>query len=91
MIIVSWLISWSRNLIKNISFGLIKIYQAVFSLDHSFWARALFLGACRYQPTCSDYTYQAISKYGVIKGWFLGAKRVLRCHPLAKGGHDPLI
>lgn len=87
----SWLIFWIKNLIKNISFGLIKFYQALFSLEHSFWARDLPIGACRYYPTCSEYTYQAIDKYGFFKGWFLGVKRIFRCHPLAKGGHDPLI
>ena len=90
MNINNWLISWPKNLAKNISLGLIKIYQTLFSLDHSFWARGLPIGACRYQPTCSEYTYQAINKYGFFKGWFLGAKRILRCHPLAKGGYDPL-
>lgn len=45
---------------------------------------------CKYYPTCSEYTKQAIEKYGCIKGCFLGIKRILRCHPFAKGGYDPL-
>lgn len=45
---------------------------------------------CRYSPTCSLYAIQAIEKYGVIKGSFLAIKRVLRCHPFAKGGYDPV-
>ncbi|MCX6743378.1 MAG: membrane protein insertion efficiency factor YidD, partial [Candidatus Parcubacteria bacterium] len=48
-----------------------------------------FLG-CRYHPTCSQYTYQAVDKYGVIKGLWLGLKRILRCTPLSKGGFDPV-
>lgn len=45
---------------------------------------------CKYYPTCSEYTKQAIIKYGCIKGSFLGIKRILRCNPLSKGGYDPL-
>jgi hypothetical protein len=45
---------------------------------------------CSYTPTCSMYTYDAIDKYGLFLGSCLGAKRILRCHPLAKGGHDPV-
>ncbi len=45
---------------------------------------------CKYYPTCSDYTRQAIEKYGVIKGLFLGIKRILKCNPFSKGGYDPL-
>jgi putative membrane protein insertion efficiency factor len=43
---------------------------------------------CRFTPTCSEYTYVAVKKYGVIKGLFLGLKRVSRCNPLSKGGID---
>jgi putative membrane protein insertion efficiency factor len=50
----------------------------------------LLPSACRFEPTCSVYTYQAIEKYGVIKGGWLGAKRISRCHPLNPGGYDPV-
>lgn len=46
---------------------------------------------CKYYPTCSQYMKQAIEKYGIIKGGFLGIKRLLRCNPFSKGGYDPLI
>lgn len=45
---------------------------------------------CRFEPTCSQYMTQALSKHGVLKGLFLGLRRVLRCHPLSKGGYDPV-
>lgn len=43
---------------------------------------------CRFTPTCSEYTYLAVKKYGVIRGLFLGIKRILKCNPLSKGGVD---
>ncbi len=45
---------------------------------------------CKYYPTCSEYTKQAIEKYGVIKGLFKGICRIIRCNPFSKGGYDPL-
>lgn len=50
-----------------------------------------WLGAnCRYRPTCSAYAYQAVQKYGAVKGSFLAIKRILRCHPFRPGGYDPV-
>ncbi|HKL11438.1 MAG TPA: membrane protein insertion efficiency factor YidD [Clostridia bacterium] len=46
--------------------------------------------SCRYIPTCSQYTIEALEKYGAIKGSYFGAKRILRCHPFHPGGYDPL-
>ena len=45
---------------------------------------------CKYYPTCSEYTKQAIEKYGCFKGSLLGIKRIIKCNPFSKGGYDPL-
>lgn len=46
--------------------------------------------ACRFEPTCSLYTLQALDRHGAIMGAYLGASRLLRCHPWCDGGHDPV-
>ncbi len=69
-------------MIKSMLLGVIKFYRAYISP---------FLGPrCRFYPTCSVYTYEAIEKYGPLKGSYLGLKRILKCHPLHPGGYDPL-
>lgn len=50
----------------------------------------LTVGECRFTPTCSEYMYQAVEKYGVVKGIALGIKRILRCNPTNIGGYDPV-
>ncbi len=69
---------------KRIAFSLIRGYQFVF--------RTLFphLTICRFTPTCSEYTYQAIERYGILYGSWLGIKRISRCHPWNPGGWDPV-
>ncbi|MCX6739824.1 MAG: membrane protein insertion efficiency factor YidD [Candidatus Parcubacteria bacterium] len=77
--------------LKNIVLLAIIGYQKTFSFDHGPLARIFpFLGCCFY-PSCSQYTYEAVDKYGIFKGCWLGLKRVIRCNPLSKGGHDPLL
>ncbi|MBO5738113.1 membrane protein insertion efficiency factor YidD [bacterium] len=66
---------------KKIILFLISIYQKISSLTPP---------RCRFYPTCSEYTKQAILKYGILKGGILGIKRILKCHPLNDGGYDPV-
>lgn len=47
-------------------------------------------GACRYQPTCSEYMIEALKKYGIFYGLYLGIRRILRCHPWGGSGFDPV-
>jgi len=51
----------------------------------------MLLPACRYVPTCSEYAIEAVERYGVLHGGTLAAWRLLRCHPFAKGGIDPVV
>ena len=46
--------------------------------------------SCRYVPTCSEYAMEAVERYGAVRGGWMAARRVLRCHPFAKGGYDPV-
>ena len=62
---------------------LIRFYQKCIS--------PRFPSTCRFYPTCSTYFIQALEKYGVFKGSYLGIKRILRCHPGNPGGYDPLV
>ena len=62
--------------------GLIRLYQLIVS--------PVLPASCRFHPSCSEYTRQAIDKFGVITGALFGIKRVLRCHPWSAGGVDPV-
>ncbi len=61
---------------------LIKAYRRVVS--------PMLPAACRFTPSCSLYTLQAIEKYGLLRGGWMGARRLMRCHPFSKGGYDPV-
>lgn len=67
---------------KRLALGALRFYQRCIS--------PAFPPSCRFTPTCSEYTYQAIEKYGVLRGVWLGGARLLRCHPFHPGGYDPV-
>jgi putative membrane protein insertion efficiency factor len=67
---------------RRLFVGLIKAYQYLISP---------FLGpSCRFHPTCSQYAIEAFNEHGVLKGGYLSVRRIIKCHPLHEGGHDPV-
>lgn len=79
------------NTMKTIVLSAIRFYQKYLSFDAGI-LKYFFLTdrACRFTPRCSQYTYEAVSRYDIIYGLWLGFKRILRCHPWSKGGWDPV-
>ncbi|HTM68756.1 MAG TPA: membrane protein insertion efficiency factor YidD [Candidatus Binatia bacterium] len=68
----------------------IRVYQRLFSPDHG-PLRVLYpQGYCRFHPSCSEYGYQAVERFGIIRGLPMAAWRVFRCTPWSKGGVDPV-
>ncbi|MFH1566148.1 MAG: membrane protein insertion efficiency factor YidD [bacterium] len=74
---------------KKFLIWLIKKYQKYLSLDTGVPKKFIpTLHVCRFTPTCSQYTIEALEKYGTFKGLYLGFRRILRCNPFSKGGFD---
>ena len=76
---------------KKFFVGLINIYQKIFSPDQGLVSFLFRRPTCAFYPTCSEYTKLAIEKYGVLRGLFLGSRRVARCHPFQTKHIDPLV
>lgn len=66
---------------RGVAVGIIRLYQRISRCTPAM---------CRFRPTCSEYTAQAIAKYGFLRGSILGVWRILRCNPFSRGGDDPL-
>lgn len=66
----------------------IRIYQKTLSFDHGILKRLYPSGFCRFHPTCSEFGYKAVEKYGIVKGGMMAVGRILRCNPFSKGGID---
>ena len=77
----SWM-DGDNGLMRKIALIFIRIYQNTIS--------RVTPPSCRFTPTCSHYTYEAIEKYGFLKGGWMGLKRISRCHPWHPGGYDPV-
>ena len=71
-----------RSMSGKVIVALIRLYQRYLS--------PLLPPSCRFTPSCSQYTIEAISRYGLLRGSLMGAWSVLRCHPFSKGGWDPV-
>jgi putative membrane protein insertion efficiency factor len=67
---------------KPLVLALIRLYQNTLS--------RLLPPSCRFYPSCSQYGYEAVSKYGVLRGSWLAVRRLARCHPFSPGGYDPV-
>ena len=70
------------GLLQRAAVGLLRLYKILLS--------PLFAGSCRFVPSCSDYAREAIVEYGVIRGTWLAARRLGRCHPFGSSGFDPV-
>ena len=69
-------------MLRKVMLGTIRFYRK--------WISPLTPPSCRYYPTCSAYGLEAVEKYGAVRGGWLTLRRILRCHPFAAGGHDPV-
>ena len=72
-----------RNFAKLVTLQLLRFYKFAIS--------PMLPPSCRYVPTCSEYAMEAVERYGVLRGGLMALMRLLRCHPLARGGYDPVV
>jgi len=68
---------------NSLALAMLRLYKR--------WISPAFPPSCRYVPTCSEYAMEAVERYGALRGGMMTAWRLLRCHPLAKGGYDPVV
>jgi len=67
---------------RELTMALIRLYQNTIS--------RVLPPACRFYPSCSEYAYEAVARYGTVRGGWMGFRRICRCHPLNPGGYDPV-
>ncbi|HUM04879.1 MAG TPA: membrane protein insertion efficiency factor YidD [Terriglobales bacterium] len=68
---------------KALALWMLRLYKR--------WISPAFPPSCRYVPTCSEYAMEAVERFGVLRGVWMAAARLLRCHPFVKGGYDPVV
>jgi putative membrane protein insertion efficiency factor len=76
-------VSNMRNFAKLVTLQLLRAYKWTIS--------PMFPPACRYVPTCSEYAMEAVERYGALRGGWMAFTRILRCHPFARSGYDPVV
>lgn len=84
------MLNFIYNIPRKLAVFSIRVYQKTISFDHGVLKIFYPQGFCRFSPSCSEYSAQAIKKYGIIKGGLMASWRILRCNPWNKGGYDPL-
>jgi len=80
-----------ERLVQSLELALVIAYQKTLSLDRSFWGRKISKRVCRFYPSCSQYTREAIELLGPWKGPWKGLRRIVRCQPFCEGGVDPVV
>jgi len=83
--------NYQRNMFLAIIINLIKFYQKIFSPDHGIFKNVFGYSRCRFHPSCSVYTLEAVSQYGLSLGIMLSLKRIFKCNPFNEGGYDPVV
>lgn len=76
-------------MLKAVLLALLRLYQKTLSLEHGALGKILPLRVCRFFPSCSEYMRESLERFGVLRGMYLGLRRLLRCHSLSPGGYDP--
>jgi putative membrane protein insertion efficiency factor len=75
-------VAGDRRIAVRLALGLLRGYK--------FFISPYFYGSCRFLPSCADYAAEAINRHGAIRGGWLAARRLVRCHPFCASGHDPV-
>jgi len=78
-------------MIKKVILWILRGYQRTLSLDHGWLGKIVTIRMCRFYPSCSQYTYEAIEHFGIFRGTWMGMNRLFRCHPFHPGGYDPVV